>query len=131
MLQSAAVDCALAGDGKVREILTPNEAVVKISVAGILIRLAGKRFRRVVSVEILRRAKNRRARVNQQMEVALEVNRAAQISSRWQKNRSATGLIDGHAVEVGPVPHRAEIADVKIIFAGWFGGVEDSEQRGE
>src|ERR1035438_4198249 len=95
MLQSAAGDDALAGDGKIREILTPNEAVVEISVAGILIRLAGKRFRRVVSVEILRRAKNCRAGVNQQMEVALEVNRAAQISSRWQKNRSATGLRGG------------------------------------
>ena len=66
------------------------------------------------------------------MDVALQMNRAAQISSRRHQHRAAAGfcggvdrLVNGRAVEVGAVAPRAEAADVEII-AGHFDGLGDA-----
>ncbi len=99
----------------------------------VLIGDAGKRLGLVVGIQALRRAENGRAGVNQQMNVALQMNRAAQIRSRRHQHRAATslgggmdGLVNGRAVKGFAVAHGAEAADVEIILAGGFGGLRDA-----
>ncbi len=110
----------VAGDGNVREVLAPDEAVVKIGVPAVLIRLALPRLRRVVGVHRLRRAQNHRAGVQIQMDVVGQVDAAAQISARRNKNRAAASggrrlnrLVDRRAVQVGPIAHGAKAANVE------------------
>ena len=78
----AAIDHAVAADENVGEIFAPDQAVMKIGVAAVLISGAGKRLGLVVGVHRLRRAEDHRTGVNEQMDVALQTNGAAQISSR-------------------------------------------------
>src|ERR1019366_4520229 len=73
-LQPAAVDHAVAGDENIGEVFAPDEAVVKITMSAILVGDARKRLGFVVGVQFLRCAKNCRAGVNQQMNVAFQVN---------------------------------------------------------
>ena len=68
---------------------------------------------------------NRRPGINDQMDVALEMNGAAQISSRrYQHGASAgsrsggDGPVNGRAVEMCAIAHRAISADIKIAFVG-------------
>ncbi len=97
---------------------------MEISVAAVLIRRrSGEFLFSIVSLHALRRAENARAGINQQMNVALEMNRAAQISSRRNKHRSPAllrrsfnGFVDGRAVEISAVAFRAELADVENRF---------------
>ena len=121
--QLNAADHAVAGDENVREIFAPDEAVVKITMAAVLIRIVRRpRLGEIIGLEILRCGQDRRARVNNQMDVALEMNRAAQISSRRNQNRSAPGSgsglngpVDGGAVKMLPVAARAEAANVESV----------------
>ena len=133
--QTATVDRAVAADENVRQIFAPNQAVMKIAMSAVLITTKRIWLGLVIKIHVLRRAQNRCARVNQQMDVALEMNRAAQISSRRHEHRAATGLgagsnrlVNRRAVEIFSVAHRAESAHVKITLAGHFSGVQDSAQ---
>ena len=133
--EAAAVDRAVAGDENIRKVFAPDEAVVEITMSAVLIAAECVRLRLVINIHVLRRAENGRASVNEQMDVALQMNRAAQISSGGNENRAATGLragvnrlVNRRAVEVLAVADRAKTADVEIILAGGFGGVHNAAQ---
>ena len=75
--QPAAVYHALARNRHIHEVFTPNQTVVKIRMSAVLICLALERLGRVVGFHVLRRAKDNRAGVDQQIDVAHHVNTAA------------------------------------------------------
>ena len=109
--ESAAVDHAVAGDEDIGEVFAPNQAVVKISVAAVLKRRAGKIFLRVVSLHFLRRAEDDRSGIDVQVDVVGETDAAAQISSGGNPDRAAARirrridrLIDGDLSRVMPSP---------------------------
>src|SRR5208282_3595755 len=90
--ESAAVDHAVAGDEYIGEIFAPDQAVVKISVAPILIRRTGKIFLRVVSFHFLRRAQDDCSGGDVQVDVVGETDAAAQISPGGDPDRAAACL---------------------------------------
>ena len=100
--------------------------------AAVLIQIVRRpRLGKIIRVHFLRRTENGRARVNEQMNVALQMNRAAQISSGRNEHRAApngdgsgNGFINCRTVEVRAVADCAEVADVENILTGHFGGVQ-------
>ncbi len=78
----AAVDHALAGDGDIREVFAPDEAVVKVSVARILIGGAFEFFGVVVGVRIERRSKDSATGIQMEVDIALHVDGTAKVGSR-------------------------------------------------
>ena len=104
--------------------------------AAILIGRAFPMFRLIVGVQILRRGQNRGAHINHQMNIAREMNRAAEISARRQINRSPTGVrcglnrfINRRTIEIFSITGRAIIADVIIIFICAIGGEKGGRQK--
>ena len=73
-LEVAAVDPAVACDENIREIFAPDQTVVKIAMASVLIRIVRPRLGEIVGVHGLRCAEYGRARVNEEMNVALEMD---------------------------------------------------------
>ena len=131
--ETAAVDGAVAGDENIRQIFAPNQTVVKIAMAAVLKTAECVRLRFVIGVHVLRRTENGRAGVNKQMNVALQMNRAAQISSGGNQNGAAAGIrrgvdgfVDGRTVERRAIASGAEVADVEKISGGL--GVRDAEE---
>src|SRR6185312_6688390 len=76
--EAAAADGAVAGDENIGEILAPDEAVVKIAMPAVLVAAEGIGFGFIVGVEILRCAENGRAGIDLQVDVAFEVEGAAE-----------------------------------------------------
>ena len=72
--ESAAINGTLAGDENIRQIFAPDQTVMEIAMAAVLIAAKIIRFGFVIHRLILRRAEDSRAGVNEQMDVALEVN---------------------------------------------------------
>ena len=75
--QTAAIDHAIARDENIGEVLAPDEAVVKKTVPAILIRIVRPRLGFIIGIQILWRAENNCARINVQMDIALEPDGAA------------------------------------------------------
>ena len=123
--QPAAIDHAGAGDGNIRQVFAPDQAVVKITVPAILIRLAVPGFRRIVSVHRLRRAEDHRAGVQIQMDVVGQMDAAAQIGARRNEYRSAAGFgcrqnrpVDRRAVQIRfPSPAAPKLRTLKTVLS--------------
>jgi hypothetical protein len=63
----AAIDHALAGNGNVREVFTPNQTVMKITMPAVLVRIVRPRLRLIINVRALWRSQDGGARINQQV----------------------------------------------------------------
>src|SRR4029077_16509583 len=81
-------------DADILDALTPDEAVVPVTVSEVLILIPGVRLRRIVAAfcAFCRRLSghDRRARTQIEFNVALQMDRVAEIGSRGEAYRSAT-----------------------------------------
>src|ERR1035441_670345 len=118
--EPAAFDHARTGDRHIGEALAPNEAVMEISVATVLIGGALERLRPVVSVQALRRAEDHRAGIQEEVEVVRQVDAAAQVGACRQINGAAAGPgtrgdcpVDGWGDRKMPIPNSTKVADIK------------------
>lgn len=117
--QAATVDHALAGDGYIRQILAPDEAIMEKGMTAVLVAPQRVGFGLVIGIHSLRSAENRRASIDEEMNIAFEMNRAAQICARRNEHGSATGFgggIDGivnrRTVQMLAVANRTIVADI-------------------
>src|SRR6185369_9821496 len=77
--ESITADHAWTGNENVREVLAPDQTVVEISVAAILIRGAFPRFCFVVGIQVLRRGDDESAGVEKKVQVVRQPDAAAQV----------------------------------------------------
>src|ERR1700746_1177066 len=121
-VEAFAPDAAGAGDGKIGDILAPDQAVVPVAVAEVLKLVPGVGLRRIVTAACAGSGRiscnDGRARTEIQLDIALQTNRVAEIRSNRNGNRAATrsgcginGLVDGVGVESFAVALSAERTD--------------------
>ena len=102
--------------------------------SAVLVGNALEGFGRVIGVYLLRGAQQGRAGVDEEVDIALEADAAAEVGAGRQADGAAAGergrvdgAIDGGAVKFLPIADRAEIADIVDELAASLG---DAGARG-
>ena len=117
--ESAPVDHTPSRNRDIHKILPPDQAVMEIGVPAILVGDPLERFRRVIGLQLLWRAEDRRPGIKVKMDVALQMDAAAEIGAGRKVYRPSpflraylNGLVDRRTVQSFPIPDGSELPHI-------------------
>ena len=119
-----AINASSTRDAHVLEVLAPNEGIVEIGVASVLVFREVDFLGRVVGT-LVGRGNDSGSCVDVEIDVALHVDGAAEVIACWQQDGAATcltrfldGCIDGRRVELLAVALGSEVANIIRLCYG-------------